>query len=343
MAAIPEITDAMRALRYEGPATGVVFSKSTPEPEVREGEALVRPLRMGIGAADVLLASRKPDVPAVTMGREFVGIVEKVGGAKGVREKGPTLVGKRVVASPSVSCGECDLCQRGLAAHCRNRMVAGVFGRDGCFADRVALPLRNLHVVPSEVDDDRAVFAEALSSAVHAMQQLRIEGKPYITVLGDGEVALLCGQLMNRLNAAVRIVGSIESRLELGAKWGVKHRLERDVGRRADQDVVVDCTGTAEGFDLAMRLARPRGKILVKGVIHPALASAWTLDVSPIATKEIEVIGSRCGPMGEALEVLKRGEVDVVSLISKRVRLEDGVEGLRTAGRGEAIKVLVEA
>jgi threonine dehydrogenase-like Zn-dependent dehydrogenase len=332
----------MRALRYEGPATGVVLSRSTPEPEVREGEALVRPIKMAIGAADVLMASRKPDVPPVTMGREFVGIVEKIGNSRGAKEKGPTLVGKRVVASSSVSCGDCDLCQRGLAGHCRNRAVVGVFGRDGCFADRVVLPLRNLFVVPSDVDDDRAVFAEALSSAVHAAQQLRLEGKPYITVIGDGVMGLLCGQLMNRLNAAVRVVGSHESRVDLSAKWGVKHRLERDVGRRADQDVVVDCTGTAEGFDLAMKLVRPRGKILVKGMIHPALGAAWTIDVSAIATKEIEVIGSRCGPMGEALEVLKRGEVDVVGLISKRVRLEDGVEGMRIAGRGEAIKVVVE-
>ncbi|MBL8747144.1 MAG: alcohol dehydrogenase catalytic domain-containing protein [Phycisphaerae bacterium] len=332
----------MRALRYEGPASGVSFLRNTPEPEVREGEALVRPLRMAIGSADVLLAARKPGIPGVTMGREFVGIVERIGAGKGPREKGPSLVGKRVVASSCISCGECDLCQRGLAAHCRSRAVVGLFGRDGCFADRLVMPLRSLLAVPNEVDDDHAVFAESLASAVHAAQQLRIEGKPYITVLGDGDLALLCGQVMNRLNASVRIVGWQPSRADLTAKWGVKHRLERDIGRRADQDVVVDCTGTPEGFDLALKLVRPRGKVLVKGLLHASVASAWTIDLSPIATSEIEVIGSASGPIGEALEVLKRREVDIVSLISKRIRLEDSAEGLRTAARGEAVKVLIE-
>lgn len=336
-----ETTKAMRALRYEGPAKGVALSRTAPEPEAREGEAIVRPSRMLIAVGDIALASRRPDLPAITMGSEFVGVVEKASNGGGSKSRSP-LLGRRVVASASIACGECDLCQRGLAAHCRARAVMGVIGRDGCFADRLAVPVRNLAVVPDDVDDDRAAFASAASSAVHAAQQIRIEGKPYITVLGDGVVALLCGQVMSRLNASVRIVGRRESRADLSAKWGVKHRPEADVGRRADQDIVVDCTGTPEGFSLAMRLVRPRGKVLLKGPIHPALSAPWMIDLSPIAVGEVEVIGSRCGQIAEGLDAIGRGGIDVLSLISRRVRLDDAAEGLRIAAQGEALGVLME-
>lgn len=338
---MPERTKAMRALRYEGPAAGVVLSRSVPEPEAGEGEAIVRPTRIAIGADDVLVAARRPDLPPITLGREFVGVIEKLGGRAG-KEKGAPRAGTRVIASSREPCGECDLCQRGLAAHCRKRAVVGLAGREGCFADRLTLPLRTLHAVPAAIDDDHAVFAESVASAAHAAQQLRIEGKPYITVLGDNDVALLTGQLMNRLNASVRIVGWVESRVELSAKWGVKHRLERDVGRRADQDVVVECSGTSEGLSLALRLVRPRGKVLLKGPGHAALAVESKADLSLLALHEIELIGSGPGTVTDALAVLARGEADVLSLISKRFRLEDALEGLRTAARPEMIKVLLE-
>lgn len=309
----------------------MVLSREAIGPTTPAGETLIRPTRLAVGRTECDVFRRRPDVPAFTMGQHFVGVAES----------GP-MKGKRVVGSVSVVCGECDLCQRGLASHCRRRVVMGTPGRDGCFADRFVLPTANLHPVPPGVDDDRAAFAVALAAAVQCVQQLRVEGKPYVTVLGDGRVGMLCAQLMNRLNASVRLVGRHESRAETASKWGIRHRLERDVGRRADQDMVIDCTGTAEGFDLALRLVRPRGKVLVKGPASAVAPAPRPTDLPIVAEKEIEVIGSRCGPVGEALQLLQRGEVDVLSLISKRARLDDAPEAIRQAARGESIAVLLE-
>ena len=65
------------------------------------------------------------------------------------------------------------------------------------------------------------------------------------------------------------------------------------------------------------------------------------IDLSPIVLNEIEVIGSHCGPIGEAVTLLARREVDVVSLISKRMSLSDGPAVLQVAARSGVIKVLV--
>lgn len=337
----------MHAVRYEGPEKGVVLSANAPEPPpLAEGDALVRPLRLGVSFADVQFAKGLPDVPPMTIGHEFVGVVERIEAKKSAAPRTAALVGQRVVGSINIVCGVCERCRGGLSIHCAKRAVLGVHARDGCFAQRFTIPAMNLAPVPKELDDDHAVFAEPLAAAIHAVQQLRIQGKPYITVLGDGVMGLLCAQLMAKLNASVRVVGMHEAKLELCARWGIKHRHESEVGRRADQDVVVDCTGSAAGLDLAMKLVRPRGKILLKGGQTPGPGGPRDLpraaDVSPIASNEIELIGSRCGPIAEAVAVLARGEVDVVSLISKRTKLADALDALRWASRPEAVKVLIE-
>jgi threonine dehydrogenase-like Zn-dependent dehydrogenase len=147
---------------------------------------------------------------------------------------------------------------------------------------------------------------------------------------------------MSRLNASVRLLGRDERRLELASKWGIKHRLEGEAGRRADQDVVIDCTGTSDGFAVALQMVRPRGKIVIKAPLLPVAAGGPLIDAAAIAQHEIEVIGSRCGQISEAAAVLARGDVDVISLISSRDKLDRGAEALRAASKSDALAVVLE-
>jgi threonine dehydrogenase-like Zn-dependent dehydrogenase len=321
----------MQALVFDGKHP--TYEKSRPEPELKRGEALIRPLRMGVCSTDLEICKGYMDFSGV-LGHEFVGVVEKVSGKD--RQE---LVGKRVVGRINCVCGKCDMCRGGLPEHCRDRTVLGIAGRDGCFADQFTLPARNLIQVPDALDDDRAVFTEPLAAACQILQQLTIEGRPYITVLGDGRLGLLCAQVMSRLNATVRLVGKHAEKLALCEKWKVKHRLLEDVGLRADQDIVVDCTGKAEGLAIAMQMVRPRGKIVLKTTVAPG---GEPIDLSPIVINEIQLIGSRCGPFPEALDALVSEKVDVVSLISRRMKLSDGPEVLKAAARPDVIKVLLE-
>lgn len=331
----------MRAVRYEGPGKGVVFVRSAPDPRAPVGEAIIRPRKVAIGGAERAVALGLAGPDPITLGHEFVGIVESVNPSKSQAERARTMVGKRVVGSAIAVCGECDLCRAGLSNHCRQRTTLGAKGRDGCFADLFRLPINSLFLIPDAVEDEKAVFAEALASAVQATQQIRIENKPYITILGDGPLGLLCAQLMNRLNASVRVVGRHERKMELAEKWGIKQRNERDVGRRADQDVVVDCTGTAAGFELALKLVRPRGKVLLKTDFMWA-EPATPVDFTPIVTNEIEVVGSRSGPISEALRLLATSQAEVTGLISRRMRLDDAVEALKLAADPATLKIVMD-
>ncbi|MEM9346237.1 MAG: alcohol dehydrogenase catalytic domain-containing protein [Planctomycetota bacterium] len=303
--------------------------------EVPAGEVLIRPTRMGVCSTDLELCKGYMAFEGV-LGHEFVGVVEAAGS-----DVDNAWVGQRVVGEINCVCGVCDMCRGGLREHCRDRTVLGIMGRDGCFAERFVLPAANLHKVPGNVDDDRAVFVEPLAAALQILRQLTIEGRPYVTVLGDGRLGLLCAQVLSTLNATVRCVGKHDSKLGLCEKWGIKHRLLDDVGLRQDQDIVVDCTGSASGLTTAMAMLRPRGTLVLKTTVAPGQLGEG-FDLSPIVINELNVIGSRCGPFAEALDWLSREAVDVVSLISRRMKLSDGPAVLEQANKPGVIKVLLE-
>ena len=214
-------------------------------------------------------------------------------------------------------------------------------GLDGALADALALPIANLHPVPDKVDDDAAVFANAVAAAQHARAQLHLKGKTFVTVLGDSAEGLLCAQLMARANASVRLVGEHPERLEICAKWSVRHRPLADIGRHADQDIVVDCTGTEAGLSTALTLVRPRGQVLLRA--PSALGSSAAESLALIAERELHVVGSRGGPINEALRALENREVEVAALISRRMKLDDAENALKlTANDPATVKVMID-
>ncbi len=327
----------MLALTYNG--SSLESQPRYPEPTLQVGEALIRPTRLGICSTDIEICRGYMQFQGV-LGHEFVGIVESIEG-----QDDRKLIGRRVVGAINAVCGECDLCKRGLATHCRARTVLGIAGRDGCFAEHFTLPVANLIPVPDSVEDDAAVFAEPLAAALHAATQIHIQEKPYITILGDGRLGLLCAQVFAPLNATVRVIGKHPDKMNLCEKWGIRHRHLDDIGRRADQDIVVDCTGNASGFAIAMQLVRPRGTILLKTTVAPPAAGTTPdhpIDLSPIVIHEINVIGSRCGSMVQAIDALSHRRIDVLSLVTRRFKLQDGIKAMQTAAQPDSLKVLMD-
>ena len=86
-----------------------------------------------------------------------------------------------------------------------------------------------------------------------------------------------------------------------------------------------------------MQMVRPRGTIVLKSTV----AQGKPLNFAPLVIDEITVVGSRCGPFREAIRALADGTVDVLSLISRRMKLEQGVEALAVAGRAGVLKVIL--
>ena len=147
----------MRALVYDG---RLRLRDDYPPPKRRPGESLVAVSLAGICATDLEIVKGYMGFHGV-LGHEFVGRV--------IESDRPGLVGTRVVGEINCPCGRCAFCRRGLGNHCPSRTVLGIQGRDGAFADLLALPDGNLHAVPDGVADREAVFVEPLAAAHQAL------------------------------------------------------------------------------------------------------------------------------------------------------------------------------
>jgi threonine dehydrogenase-like Zn-dependent dehydrogenase len=315
----------MRALVFNG---SLSYQPRHPDPPTSLGDTLIRVRQAGICATDLEITRGYMSFAGV-LGHEFVGDV--------ITSPDKNLVGQRVVGEINVVCGRCDLCQSGLSNHCRNRSVLGILKHDGAFAEYVRLPATNLHVVPKSVDDDAAVFVEPLAAAFQVLKQIKLDGRKWVTVLGDGRLGLLVAQVLRNVDCPVRVIGKHADKLAICEKWGIRSRPLADIVGRHDQDVVIDCTGSASGFEMAMEMVRPRGTIVLKSTV----AAGKPLNLSPLVIDEINVIGSRCGPFREAIKALADKSVDVVSLISRRMRLEQGIEAMDYAARPGVLKVIL--
>ena len=314
-------------MRAVAVTTGLTYSRDWPVPELQSGQALIRVTRAGICNTDLELVKGYMGFTGV-LGHEFVG--EVVAGS-------PEWVGKRVVGEINVSCGDCDLCREGYSTQCRNRTTVGIAGHDGAMADHIALTTNNLHVVPDNVSDDEAVFTEPLAAALQIIECGPVSPNDDVILIGAGKLGLLCAQVLHLTGARVRAVVRRPHQAELVSRWGIEPVAYNDL-LRGHAHMVVDCTGTADGFSAALDLVRPRGTIHLKST-YVGLPQA---DLTRVVVDEIRVIGSRCGPFSAALRLLASRRVDVQSLIAARYSLDDALTAFEHAARPGMLKVLLD-
>ena len=315
----------MRALTLD---RQLQLDRNYPEPQPKSGEAIIRVRQAGICTTDLELARGYMDYSGV-LGHEFVGIVEQA-------TDRPDLVGCRVAGEINAACRACETCVAGRPTHCPFRTTLGISGRDGAFADYLRLPYENLHLLPTSLTDDQAVFIEPLAAACEITQQVSVRPSDRVVVIGDGKLGLLCTQILSLTGCALTLLGR---HLQKG-KWlqerGV-HLTTTPDDILPGVDLIVEATGTPDGFTLATQLVRPRGTIILKSTYH----GNHTLNMSQLVIDEISLIGSRCGPFAPAIRLLEQDLVQVDSLIHAHYSLDEGLSAFEHATKKGTIKVLL--
>jgi threonine dehydrogenase-like Zn-dependent dehydrogenase len=204
-------------------------------------------------------------------------------------------------------------------------------------ADLVCVPERNLHFVPHGLEDREAVFIEPLAAAFRIPEQVPIGPGMTITIVGDGKLGLLCAWVARSLGAEVSLVGKHLEKLRLGGEQIRPILLEDAESIARTQDVVVDCTGSNSGLEVALKLVRPCGTVILKTTV----AGSHSTSLAPLVIDEIRVIGSRCGPFPKAMEALRNRSIDVRPLIGAEYPLDQAEPAFEAAARRGAKKVLM--
>lgn len=298
-----------------------------PEPSPGPDEALVHVRHAGVCATDLELVRGYAGFSGV-LGHEFVGIVDA---------GDPVCPGRRVVADINIGCGRCSVCRTGDARHCRARTTLGIRARPGVFAERVAIPRANLIEVPDAVPDELAVFAEPLAAALHVLDEPRLDPGP-ITVLGDGKLGLLIALAIHAAGHDVELIGRHPSKLDIAARVGIATLLESELDDAPRSSLIVEATGHPRGLARALQLVHPRGTIVLKTTV----AAPTPIDLTAIVVNELRLVGSRCGQLHRAIELLASGRVDPRPLIAARYQIADAEQALEHAAQKGVLKVLID-
>jgi len=323
-----------------------LVTQKKPLPRLRPRWAVVRVLLAGICNTDVEILRGYHAFRGVP-GHEFVGEVAAVNGVS-AKEKTKWL-GKRVAGEINVSCSAynyrpvCAFCRRGLKTHCARRIVLGIVNHDGAFAECLALPLENLHLIPNSITNEQAVFVEPLAAACEVLDQLNIKQFREAAVLGDGKLAQLIARVLRTALPRVVMYGKHKDKLQQAAAARIDTRTVRgdasDLKRVKDNfALVVEATGSPSGLALAQHMTEPRGTLVLKSTFH----GAAPVETWPLVVKEITLIGSRCGPFAKAIALLRSGKVDPRPLITCTFPLHEASAAIRYAQQPGVMKVLLK-
>src|SRR5438270_12664507 len=104
------------------------------------------------------------------------------------------------------------------------------------------------------------------------LEQVHLKPTESIVMLGDGKMGQLAAQVLTLSGCEVLMVGKHAEKLALATKRGVRTYVLEDAqsfalenGRRVD--MVVECTGSAQGLEMALRLVRPRGTLILNSTV----------------------------------------------------------------------------
>ena len=185
----------MKALVYT--AEKEVQFRDEPAPEPSPGEVVVAVDAVGICGSDMhaYLGHDPRRVPPLILGHEAVGRIME-----------GTNAGSTVVINPLITCGECDECQGGRPNLCAKRDIIGMY-RAGAFAERVAVPARNLIEMPQDMDPAHAALTEPAATALHAVNLAakaahRPVSESRALVIGGGSVGLFSALALRDQGAA---------------------------------------------------------------------------------------------------------------------------------------------
>jgi threonine dehydrogenase-like Zn-dependent dehydrogenase len=304
--------------------------RDVPQPH-KPGEALIKISKAGICSTDLELVKGYYPYTGI-IGHEFVGEVISLpnGEERGAR------VGDRVVGEINAVCNRCEQCLNGRPTHCEKRTVLGIVNRDGTFAEFTQLPPTNLHRVPASVPDEMAVFTELLAAALEIQQQVQVKPTDSVLLIGAGRLGQLIAQTLSLTGCDLHVVARHKHQQELLKKHGIRIVSEGEI-KPWRWDIVVEATGSSDGFSLARQAIHPRGTLVLKSTYKGEMS----VNFSSIVVDEINIVGSRCGPFEPALRLMESKQVDPTILIDSEFSLREALKAFEHAGETGVLKVLL--
>ena len=297
---------AVRIHNFGGPE--VLTYGDIPDPQPRKDQVLVRVKACSLNHLDLwvrkgLPGVKLPHIPGSDIAGEVVEVGEYVSGVK---------PGQRVLVSPIHSCGHCVKCVAGLQNQCREFTVVGN-AVDGGNCELFAAPAANIIPIPNSLDFNQAasvplVFLTAWHMLV-GLAEIR-QGQTVVVLGASSGVGIAAIQIAKLFHCCVITTAGDETKLEkgkaLGADHGINHYKQkiseevRKVTNKEGVDIVVEHVGAAT-WEESMKCLKTAGTLVTCGA---TTGPSVGIDLRHLFARQLRVLGSYMGTMGELHEVL---------------------------------------
>lgn len=324
-----------------------------PIPQIGPEEVLVQIAAVGVCGSDVhfywdgRIGKRVVQKPMI-LGHESAGTVVAVG-----ESVTNIKLGDRVAIEPGVPCRHCSYCKSGRYNLCPNVAFMAAPHTDGAMREYVKTAADFVFKLPDSMSFEDGTLVEPLSVGVYAARRGRITPGDNVVILGAGTIGLMALQAAKVYGAARRVVIDVQpDRLEMAMRLGATHVVnprEQDADKFVEElmpggtDVVLEAAGAVPTIQMATRLVRKGGRIVLVGM--PGLDEV-PLNLLDIIVKEVDVMGMfrYSNVYGEAVRLIASGLVEVRSLHTHTYPLEKAVEAIEKAHASEkgTIKVIIK-
>lgn len=340
----------MRAVIKRHPGSGAEMAEA-PDPRPRPGEALLKPVAMGICGTDLHILDWNPWAsarvhPPRVMGHEMAGLVLELG--EGVED---LAVGDMVGVETHLVCGTCPQCLRGEFHVCQRTRILGV-DVDGAWAELVVVPGRNCRPAPAGLDPAVIAFQEPMGNAVHAAAQGPLRDR-VVVVTGCGPIGLAAVGVAKAEGASrVVAVDRVPARLRIAEEMGADSLV--DTSRTSDlvaelkkacrgpADAVLEMSGHPTLIGAALTVIAPGGWVSLLGLGDEDVSIDLSTMVVMRGVTLFGVTGRRQFETWDRTSAyLSSGAVDVRPILTDRVPVVEFDRAASLARAGAVGKVVL--
>jgi len=336
----------MKALVKSAPTEGLTL-QDVPLPEVGINDVLIRILKTSICGTDVHIwnwdAWARKTIPVpLTVGHEFVGVVERFG--SNVHD---FQVGQLVSGEGHVVCGRCRNCLAGRRHLCAKTSGVGV-NRAGAFAQYLSIPVTNVWAADPAIPLDVTACFDPLGNATHTALSFDLLGED-VLITGAGPIGCMAVAIARHCAARHVVVTDVNPyRLDLARRMGASLALDvrsqsvedaqKHLGMKEGFDVGLEMSGNPDAFRSMLANMCHGGKIALLGIL-PRTDIDWDLIVFNGLTLK-GIYGREMYETWYKMTMMIRTGLDITPLITHRfpyTEFEQAFAVARSANSGKII------
>lgn len=338
----------MKALVKKEPKVGL-WLEDIPVPEIGINDVLIRIQKASICGTDIHIFNwdnwaQRTIKPPMTIGHEFVGIVERIG--SNVHDFKP---GDLVSGEGHLVCGRCRNCLAGRRHLCKEPTSIGV-NRDGAFAEYLGIPVTNVWYCDPNIPMDVLSCFDPFGNAAHTALSFGLVGED-VLITGAGPIGSMAVAIAKHAGARHVVITDVNPyRLELAKKMGatravdVRHKKIEDVaeelGMKEGFDVGLEMSGNPDAFRSMLANMCHGGKIALLGIL-PEMSIDWDYVVFNGLTIK-GIYGREMYETWYKVTMLIQCGVDISPLITHRFHYTEYMKGFEVMRSGQSGKVILD-